>query len=240
MQPLRNAAKAFAASLWIVGLLVAASCSAQASTVEPISPDPTSAPALDPTSAPNPTAVPDDVAQRDSGPCELVPDVVVEQAAESAVIGSEASDLQGLPLCLYRTDSGARVQVVSLPAQDWVAALPSLLDIVEGSGLLENPENEAKFAEASELLEAGGSDAGEGACDVFSLLVELQGLAPGSEQVINFVPDAVAPRAVNGQRCSDATFSSIQVETDGLVDDGATLGRIDEALAVVHAAGLTG
>lgn len=214
--------------------------------------EPTAEPAVVPTPSPEPEQVaptpepqeteqsteePSSASGAPVGPCDLVDNSILEEVAGSEITTSSASDLQGLPRCIHTTASGARVQVASMPAADWAAAIPGLLDLVRDTGGFTDAENLAKLDRAEELLNGGGVEAGQAACDVFSLLVEIQGLPPGSAQVINFVPNAAAPLAVNGQRCADAVYTSVQLEADGIVDDQATVDRIDQALATVHAAG---
>lgn len=169
--------------------------------------------------------------------CELVDDAVLESVTQSTIVTSEESTVQGLPICLHEIRGGGRLQVASMPAEEWIAALPDLMQSVRNSGALDDPEIEAKFDQAERLLSEGGSDEGQAACDLFSVMAEMQGMSPGSAQVVNYVPDRVSPQVVNGQRCSDAIFSSVLIEAEGIVDDEPTFDRIDRALAAVHTAG---
>jgi|GEM_PF-5892586 len=71
------------------------------------------------------------------------------------------------------------------------------------SPIADNPPTGAKLSAAQEMISDGEADTDDGACELFSLMIELQGLAPGQVEVVNFVPSTAAPLAVNGQRCTD-------------------------------------
>ena len=172
--------------------------------------------------------------------CMVVDNVVVEDLAQSQVASASASLDSGFPLCRYDMASSATVQVASVPAADWAGALPDLASQIENSVLFEVPENQEKLAQANGLLAAGGDDAGQGACELFSLLVELQGLAPGLDQVVDLIPDASAPVGISAQRCADGIYTSVQLETTGLIVPLDITDRLLDALEVTHAAGVAG
>ena len=77
---------------------------------------------------------------------------------------------------------------------------------------------------------------GKQACDLFTtLVVELQGLQPGARSVVNVLPDNQAPRAVNGQACSDGRYTGVQIESATLLEvDPTMIDLVRSALTHYH------
>ena len=116
------------------------------------------------------------------------------------------------------------VQLIETSAAQWAEGLPEALAQVLNAGVITDQGNLAKIREAQELLGSGEGLDDAGACDLFAtLVVELQGAAPGARSVVNSVPSEQAPVAVNGQACSGDAYTSIQVENPAGVQGGAVL-----------------
>lgn len=116
------------------------------------------------------------------------------------------------------------VQLIDTSASAWVEGLPAALEQVLDAGIVTDEAGLAKLREAQELLESGEGLGDAAACDLFqTIVVELQGAAPGARSVVNSVPTEEAPLAVNGQACSEGSYTSIQVENPDGVRGGAVL-----------------
>lgn len=201
---------------------------------------PTAAPTPTATAAPSPTAElgPNVVASLLMQACEVVDDGVVEDLAQSQIAAASVSLDSGLAFCRYGMANSVTVQVASAPAADWADTMPGAISALENSVLFELPDNREKLALANALMNAGGDDASQGACQLFSLLVELQGLAPGLDQVVNLIPDPSNPVGINAQRCADGVYSLVELETGDSFDRIETTTRLLTALDAVHAAGV--
>ncbi|MDW3176796.1 MAG: hypothetical protein R8J94_05360 [Acidimicrobiia bacterium] len=172
-----------------------------------------------------------------SSPCSVADDATITALGESDVAGAEEGSVFGVSNCRYELTEGGTVQIISVPATLWAQQIPEALQQIAGSPIADAPLTAAKVDAALEMVADGQTNTDEGACALFSLMVELQGLAPGQTEVVNFVPSGARPLAVNGQRCTDGAYTSVQLETEGIVDDAETYARVTEALDAVHTAG---
>jgi hypothetical protein len=133
-------------------------------------------------------------------------------------------------------ENSDQVQVIHVPASQWSRELPALLDQVEQSGVVNDPETREKFAAARKQLEAEGSLDDDAACALFSDLLEIQGLPAGEERIVNLVPNREKPSGVNGQTCTDGVYTSVQLQAADLTDTKAVVARVETALDAAHGA----
>ncbi|MEM8922075.1 MAG: hypothetical protein AAGD35_01140 [Actinomycetota bacterium] len=188
-------------------------------------------------------AAPADSAPAEAGtasPCDLVDGDAIEELAGATVTSSTADELQGVPRCVHLLDSGGRVQVVASPAVLWAGELTEVMGTIAASEQFADEANQAKIAKGLKLLDEGAANDPAGACELFSVLAELQGIGPGQSEVVNFVPDATNPLAVNAQGCADGVYTSVQLQDTGLLDDPTLLDRIAEVRAAAHQAAAAG
>lgn len=185
-----------------------------------------------------PPPVTAEIGPGDGDPCDLVDLTTIEELAGSTVAETVPDDVLDFPRCVYRMTSGARVWAGSTDARIWAAEVPAALEIVEQSGLLQDESTASKVDAIRDQLAEMASLDNEEACAVFSDFVEIQGAGAGQSEVVNFVPDALNPLVVNGQRCRDGVYSTVQLHDEAIADDIATYDRITTALDAVHEAGV--
>jgi len=169
---------------------------------------------------------------------------LLDRSAELAALGSHSAerstDVGGLPACQALIAGSSlgidRIQVIQVPAEDWATTLPALIDEVLGSGLVKDPAQLRRLEQGREMIDSGDELTADSACELFTtLVVSLQGLEAGAQSIVNVLPDRQNPQAVNGQACSDGTYTSVQIESaSGLEADNALLGRIRAALDGYH------
>jgi hypothetical protein len=169
---------------------------------------------------------------------------LIDRSAELAKLGSPSeehtADVGGLPACQARV-TGSNVgadqfQVIQVPAEDWARTLPDLIDQVIESGVVKDPAQLRKIERGRDMIDSGDELTADGACELFTtLVVSLQGLDEGAQSIINVLPDRKSPQAVNGQACSDGTYTSVQVESASVLKvDNDLLGQIGAALDRYH------
>ncbi|MFV0524014.1 MAG: hypothetical protein ACK5RL_05895, partial [Acidimicrobiales bacterium] len=175
----------------------------------------------------------------DVDPCTLVEDATVETfvGGEAQVEHKEVDPSLGGTQCLYGMSTGALVVVGSMTADTWLAQIPTAIEGLESSGLLDATTQE-QLDSTRRLLEENPDMGGDEACALFSDMAEAQGAGQGVDELVNYVPNATDPIGVSGQRCRDGVYSNITLQAEGLVDDVATYSRVLSALDTVHQAGV--
>jgi len=188
-------------------------------------------------SAPEPgdSSSPTELASAEASSCtDLLTD---EQAAElvgSDVGTAEEAQVQQLPACQWGSPD-AGVQVIALPADEWIAQLPALIDALEQSGAPITPEQQQRLDEGGELVASGGDASPDEACEIFSTLVEVQGMPSGSESVTNLFPSREQAEAVSAQTCADGRFASVTFGSPQLRQDvEAAVTAAEDALRTVQ------
>ncbi len=121
-----------------------------------------------------------------------------------------------LPACQWGTPT-AGVQVLDLPADEWIAQLPALIKGLRASGLEIRPDQQRRLDEGLALIDEGAS--AEEACETFSTLAEIQGMPAGSDSVTNIFPSRAEPQAVSAQTCTDGRFVSVTFGSPHLGQD---------------------
>lgn len=183
--------------------------------------------------------------QEESSECAAL----IDRSAELAELGSASdehtADVGGLPACQAQvtgSDVGAdEFQVIQVPAEDWARTLPDLIGQVIESGVVKDPAQLRKLERGLDVIDSGDELTADSACELFTtLVVSLQGLEEGAQSIVNVLPDRESPQAVNGQACSDGTYTSVQVESASVlkVDDNL-LNQVGAALDTYHEGPLT-
>ena len=141
-------------------------------------------------------------------PCDLLPSDAAEALAGEPMVSSQVADVGGMPACqMSGTTRG--IQVAQVPATEWAAIVPGLIDQLRGtSGLGE--VNEARMEEMAAKLDGARADALE-ACELFSIMASFNGTPEGQSWTVAYVPDATAPQALSAQSCEDGTYTSVML-----------------------------
>lgn len=127
-------------------------------------------------------------------------------------------------------DGEAWVQVLDTESSVWSASLPELIDTVRE---LPGYANDPKLEKGIAMIENGGVLDPAEACDLFGRMVELQGMAPGSDMVVNYVPDQKSPQGINAQSCREGRYRSVLLVAPGLQPGPGLERRIIEALGAL-------
>ncbi|MGW5705454.1 DUF3558 family protein [Amycolatopsis japonica] len=165
--------------------------------------------------------------------CELL------TPADLSMIAGEASEpkalaVGGLPACHWETPAGGRVQVIGTSAEKWATQLPAAIEQVKKSGLLDDPETARKLEAARDLIASGKEIAPDRACELFSTLLEVQGLPAGSSRTVNLIPTRENPKAINGQTCSGGRFTSVQLVAPNLSGSDDEASKMSSVLTRAH------
>ncbi|WP_081809657.1 DUF3558 family protein [Amycolatopsis keratiniphila] len=165
--------------------------------------------------------------------CELL------TPAELSMLTGEVSDpkalaVGGMPACHWETPAGGRVQVIGASAGTWATQLPAAIEQVKRSGLLDDPETARKLEAARDLIASGKEIAPDRACELFSMLLEVQGLPAGSSRTVNLIPTRENPKAINGQTCSGGRFTSVQLVAPNLSGSDEEASRLSSVLTKAH------
>ena len=169
---------------------------------------------------------------------------LIDRSSTLAELGSpsqeHSTDVGGLPACQAQVTGSTvgvdEVQVLQAPAEDWAKTLPDLIDQVLASDLVRDPAQRRKLERGREMVTSGDEVTAESACELFTtLVVSLQGLEEGAQSVVNVLPDSKNPLAVNGQACSDGTYTSVQIKSASALElDDALLSQVGAALDEYH------
>lgn len=225
-------------SALVLGAAVAlAGCSSEE---EPTAaPDTSSSPTE--SSSPSPTAspaAPEQPEETQAAPVsceELLPASDVAALAGQPLDGPVVAPVAGLPTCQWGPWEGVRVQAATVPAESWGRQLPAILDQVEAGRLSNDKRWLGKLEAAREVLDAGVD--GREACEIFGLLLEIQGEPAGSSRVVVFVPTREDPQAVSAQACTGDTYASVLLVAPDLGGTPAEARRVSATLDTVLAAG---
>lgn len=163
--------------------------------------------------------------------CDLLSDDDLVALAGKDLGEAEPGEVTGLPTCRWGSPADLGVQVIDVPVADWVANLGPALDGLEQE-LGADPQNDRKIEEARRLLESGEVDDATG-CELFSLFVEIQGLGPGRDRVVNVIPSREAPEAVTAQACGSGRFSSVLLQGAAVTGSDAQVDQVEVALEAV-------
>ncbi len=114
-------------------------------------------------------------------------------------------------------------------------ALPGLIEQLKATPLGQTPEVAEKIRTATEQMgPTGGAVTPEAACKIFGLLAEIQGLPPGSEELVNVIPDPKNPQSMSAQMCAKGRYVSVMVARPGLeYSEGAAERLLDLARSVL-------
>lgn len=180
---------------------------------------------------PGPDAPPP--ATSSSGPSAVC---ALTAAEVTAVIGKDAAVTSSTPTrCDWRTaDQNAGVVAFSMTAEDWAAALPSLLPQLRLDRRL-TPAQEQSLARVQAMVDAGSLDAAQ-ACEAFAIVAPIG----GAEQVGGAWANIVAPgqvipqQGVSAQSCSNGRFASVTAYDAAALPDRALATRAATALGTLR------
>jgi hypothetical protein len=206
----------------IVVVTVLTGCGSGDDQVPEAESSPPSSPSSTPTSSP--TGVPA------VDPCGLLTDGDVEQLAGERLPHGRATLIGGqLPVCVWGSLDDVGVQAGMTEASRWARSLPGIVASLKAAGTLD-AQNLRKLAGAADLVESGATIPSGEACELFSALVEVNGLPPGSSWTVNLVPTAQEPRAITGQACRNGTYATALVVRPDLTGPAGDGGRVRRAL----------
>jgi hypothetical protein len=189
---------------------------------DPASPESTS-------SAPATTTSPDTSDAGDVDQCELLTDAQIAELAGEPLAGGQPHTIAGqLPACVWGTPE-KHVQVGSVSAGVWARGLPTVVEQLKASGAVD-AANLQKLEDAADLIATGESIPPGRACDLFSRLVEMNGLAKGSTVTVNLVPDANDPQAITGQACQGGIYTTVLLVRPDLSGSEEENQRVEQAL----------
>jgi hypothetical protein len=168
----------------------------------------------------------------DADPCDLLAADVAEALAGEPMTDISQADVGGLPACHMSGDT-RRIQVIQVPATAWAEAVPAMIDLLRSSGEL-GEENQARFDEIAERLADGQLD-DLAACEIFSVMLEISGTAPGRLRTMSYVPDGRAPQAISAQSCIEGTYTSLMLSGPDIVASGDIEAAVAAALELMEA-----
>jgi hypothetical protein len=164
-------------------------------------------------------------------PCNLLDPVAIARLAGTQLTTFDTVSVGGqIPACQWG-DGDVGVQVIQVPAEQWAKSIPDVVDQLRSSGSLD-PENQSKLDAAARLLAAEDIDPGP-ACDLFSVMVEVEQNEPGLTTTVNYLPTKEEPEAVTAQACIDGVYSSIMLASADLNVDDATTYAATNALTTL-------
>lgn len=204
-----------------------------AGATEPVPIVPTSTPVPTPTGSATATPTAPSEAIDKSVDCSRIFSLKAAVALAGEKLGHPTREaFSGLTACRWTSPTtGSWVQVVAVPGAKWVKGIPQAVEAVMSSDLQFEGRN--TLEKALKLIKSGGKVSDVRACSIFSTMVSsLQGAPKGSTKAFNYLPDASAPQAVNGQACVDGHYYSVQLTSANLKPGKALRARIATALGV--------
>lgn len=170
--------------------------------------------------------------------CNALTGEEVTTLAGTSLASLTPSRAGGLPTCRWGSGDGATVQVISASAGTWLRKVPAVVGQLQGSELLQDPANRRKMDRAMELLDSDIAANQRRACQVFSLMLEIQGKPAGTSRIVNLLPDGNDPRAISGQRCDTNQYTSVVLIAPDLSGSRAEVARVSSALRAAHERGI--
>lgn len=163
----------------------------------------------------------------------LLPDDAAAALAGRTPKPPVETEVGNLDACRWDLDEGEWVQVVDVPAPAWAAQLPALIEQVRASGQFDKAILD-RLEQGRKLLTSGKKVTPAQACGLFTtLVVEIQHQPKGADHVVNFVPDATSPQAVNAQRCVEGRYTSVQLVAADLLGERPEIERALTALDAI-------
>lgn len=113
------------------------------------------------------------------------------------------------------------VEVLAMPAKEWVDQVPGLIDGIVVSGRAD--ENLSKRLQAAKRKVLSDSDkiGKRETCDMFSLLVEASGGRKGSRELVLYLPSATGDTTATAQKCSQGVHTLVTYSEPGLTPSHA-------------------
>lgn len=170
--------------------------------------------------------------------CNALTGEEVTALAGTSLTSLTPSRAGGLPTCRWGSDDKTTVQVISAPAATWLRKVPTVVGQLRGSELLRDPANRRKMERAMNLLDSDIAADERRACEVFTLMLEIQGKPAGTSRIVNLLPNRTDPSAISGQRCDTDRYTSVVLIAPDLSGSRAEVRRLSGALRVAHQRGI--
>jgi hypothetical protein len=167
----------------------------------------------------------------DGDPCAVLGAGAVETLA-GAELEPHRTQVGTAPACLWGDLDATGVQVARMGAGAWADQMPILVGQLEESGTLP-AEQMAALEEAAAMVEAGDTIEPARACDLFSVMLEMTGRAPGTEFSLTVFPTVEDPQAISGQACVDGVYSSVMLVRSNLAASPKEQAGVNAALQEV-------
>ena len=180
-------------------------------------------------SAPATTTSPETSDASEIDQCELLTDAQIAELAGERLGGKQPHTIAGeLPACVWGTPVKG-VQLGSVSSVVWARGLPTVVEQLKASGAADAATLQ-KLEDAADLVATGESIPAGQACDLFTKLVELNGLPKGSNVTVNLIPDANNPQAISGQACLGGIYTTVLLIRPDLSGSDDETQRVEQAL----------
>jgi hypothetical protein len=220
-----------AATMVLASVVVLAGCSSDGSDSSDAPSAAAGATASSKTPSPDSQATP---GATSTAACNLLTDKELTELSGQRLPAPATGSTAGLPSCSWGSPSTVGVQVTSVPAAVWADQAPAVLSQIERSGSL-TAKNRAKVQAARRLIESGKASAGQNqGCELFQVMLEIQGLSPAGTRTVNVVPSKADPQGISGQECSGGAYTSVLLVAPDLTGSEDEGNRVVEALIRAH------
>lgn len=208
----------------VSALLVLGGCGSSESDPPDAGPSPVESPSAS-SAAPTPTETPTGAAL-----CTVLSVDEVGELAGETLRDVHETDIGGLlPACIWGSLDDVGVQAGVVDAGLWARSLPEVVESLKQSGVVDDAANLRKLDEAADLIESGSEIPAAEACELFSDLIELNGVPRGSDTTVNLVPSAEDPQAITAQICRDGAYATVLVARPDLTGSAAEARRVRAA-----------
>ncbi len=114
------------------------------------------------------------------------------------------------------TPAPSALKVVTTPAQRWVLGLPGRIDSAIASGR-NKPQFSKRLKAAKKRVSEGADEIGDKeACEMFSLIVEVNGGKKGVSQIVLYQPTASGETTATVQTCTRGVYTLVTYDERGL------------------------
>lgn len=188
-------------------------------------------------SSSGPDAPSSETAAGSSRSCEALTEAEIATLLARSSAQPRPANVGGLPACRWDVSDEVWVQVLSVQAETWAQQVPAILDQLRQSPVLNDPANRRKMEKAREVVRSRQADDPASACELFSLLLEIQGESSGENRAINLIPTKEDPKGISAQQCSRGTYTSVLLVTPDLSGSDDEITRAAAALDSAHERG---
>jgi hypothetical protein len=214
----------------LVPLVLLAGCGSDDSTSKSASSDESASSTPSPSAEESASESPSPGTEAAAAPCDTLTGKDLETLTGKDLGTGNQGQVGTLAACQWGDPSSAGVQAVSVPAEEWGAQLPALIQQVKASGAFDDAANTKQLEKASKLVEQGKQLDADQACNLFSKLAELQGNKPAQDTTVTLLPTAADPQAISAQTCTDGRFASVLVIKPGITGSQKEIATVSDAL----------